>query len=116
MPLYLVQLSYTSRAWDILIKDPQNRLDLVRPAIEGMGGKIENAFLSFGEHDVVALFNMPDNVSAEAITMMFMAGGACKSVKITPLLTWSEGVEAMKKARKATYKPPESNPMLSRNE
>jgi uncharacterized protein with GYD domain len=116
MPFYLVQLSYTNKAWDILIKDPQNRLELVRPAIEDMGGKIENAFLSFGDYDVVALFNMPDNVGAEAITMMFMAGGAVGRVKITPLLTWTDGAEAMRKARKATYKPPESNPMLTRNE
>jgi uncharacterized protein with GYD domain len=116
MPFYLVQLSYTNKAWETLLREPQNRLEHVRPAIEDMGGKIESAFLSFGEYDVVALFQMPDNVSAEAVTMMFMAGGASRRVKITPLLTWEEGVESMWKARKATYKPPESNPMITRTE
>jgi uncharacterized protein with GYD domain len=115
MPFYLVQLSYTGTAWNTLIKEPQNRLELVRPSIEDLGGKVENAFLSFGEYDVVALFQLPSNVDAAAVSMMFMAGGAPRQVKITPLLTWEEGVQAMKKAKKATYAPPKKNPMLDRD-
>ena len=48
---------------------------------------------------------MPDNVSAAGIAMAFASGGACKSVKTTPLLTVEEGVEAMKKAGKTGYRP-----------
>jgi hypothetical protein len=32
-------------------------------------------------------------------------GGACKSVKTTPLLTIAEGIEAMKKAAECGYRP-----------
>jgi uncharacterized protein with GYD domain len=114
MPFYLVQLSYTNIAWNTLIKEPQNRLELVRPAIENLGGKVEFAFLSFGEFDVVALFELPNNVDAAVVSMLFMAGGAPRQVKITPLMTWDEGVQAMKKAKKANYTPPKKNPMLDR--
>jgi hypothetical protein len=38
--------------------------------------------------------------------MAVAAGGACKSVKTTPLLSTEEGIEAEKKAAKARYTPP----------
>jgi uncharacterized protein with GYD domain len=105
MPHYMSQVAYTPEGWAALLKKPQNRVDAVRPAVEKLGGKIESAYLSFGEYDVVLVVEMPDSVSAAAISMAFAAGGACKAVKTTPLLTIDEGVEAMKKAAKSGYKP-----------
>jgi len=116
VPYYLVQASYTERYWDVLIKNPQNRVEALRPVIESLGGKIENAFLAFGDYDVVAILQMPENVNAAALSMALMAGGAVNKVKTTPLVTWEEGVEAMKKAHKAAYQPPKSSPMLLRSE
>jgi hypothetical protein len=49
---------------------------------------------------------MPDNITAAAIAMSFAAGGAVKALKTTPLLTWSEGIKAMRKATKSGYRPP----------
>jgi hypothetical protein len=48
---------------------------------------------------------MPDNVSAAAFALAIAAGGACKNVKTTPLLTAEEGIKAMKKAGGSGYKP-----------
>ena len=47
---------------------------------------------------------MPSNVDAGAISIAFAAGGACKAVKTTPLLTVGESVEAMKKAAESEYR------------
>ncbi|MGA2076301.1 MAG: GYD domain-containing protein [Terriglobia bacterium] len=105
MPHYLTQVAYTSECWGALLKKPQDRIEAVRPAVEKLGGKIESAYLSFGDYDVVVVVEMPDSVSAAALSMAFEAGGACKAVKTTPLLTIDEGVEAMKKAAKSGYKP-----------
>jgi hypothetical protein len=41
---------------------------------------------------------LPSNVDAGAIAIAFAAGGACKAVKTTPLLTVEEAIEAMNKA------------------
>jgi hypothetical protein len=49
---------------------------------------------------------MPDNVSAAAFSVAASAGGAIKAIKTTPLLSLEDGVEAMKKAATAGYKPP----------
>lgn len=114
MLYFLVQVSYTSKAWNALVREPQNRLDVMRPIIENLGGKIESAYLAFGDYDVLGILQMPDNTSAAALSMAMMAGGGVKKVKTVPLMPWNEGVEAMRKAKKAAYKPPELNPMLDR--
>jgi len=47
---------------------------------------------------------MPSNADAGAIGIAFAAGGACKAVKTTPLLTVDEAVEAVKKAVGSEYR------------
>jgi uncharacterized protein with GYD domain len=106
MAYYMVQVAYTPEALATLIKHPQNRLEVIRPVAEQLGGKVEQAWMSFGEYDVVVVCQMPDNLSAAAFALAAGAGGALKAIKTTPLLTIEEGVEGMKKAAKAGYRPP----------
>jgi uncharacterized protein with GYD domain len=105
MPLYLTQVAYTQESWQALINNPQNRIDAIRPAIEKLGGKVVNGYFAFGDYDIVAITEMPDNVSAAAIAIAFAAGGSCKAVRTTPLLSTAEGVEALKKAANSGYRP-----------
>ena len=106
MPHYLVQLSYTKEAVQALVENPQNRLEAVRPAFEELGVTIREGFLAFGDYDVVFLVEAPDNVRAAAISMAATAGGAISEYKTTPLMTWEEGVEAMRAAGGSGYRPP----------
>jgi uncharacterized protein with GYD domain len=106
MAHYLFQVSYTAAAWAAFLKNPQDRSKAVQGAIEELGGKVEGFWLSFGESDIVGVIQMPDNVSAAAFAIAVAAGGACKSVKTTPLLTMDEGQAAMKKAAGSKYRPP----------
>jgi uncharacterized protein with GYD domain len=104
MPHYLTEISYTPQAWEALMKNPQDRIDIVRKPIEKLGGKMETFYFAFGGHDVVGILEMPDNISAAAIAIAFAGGGACKSVKTTPLMTAAESIEALKKAGSCGYK------------
>jgi uncharacterized protein with GYD domain len=106
VPSYLIQVAYTPDAWAAMVKHPQNRLDAVRPVVEKLGGKLEHAWLAFGEYDVISVVEMPDNTNAAAFAMAAAAGGAMKAFKTTPLLSVEEGVEAMRKAQGAGYRPP----------
>lgn len=106
MPRYLLRASYTSEAWAAMLKNPQNRRDAVRPVIEGMGGKLESFYFAFGESDAFLIADMPDNVSAAAISMAVAASGSLASVSTTVLMTPEEGMEAMKKAGGVGYRPP----------
>ncbi len=106
MAYYLVQAAYSTEAWGAMVKNPQNRLEAVQPVAKRLGGTLENAWLAFGEYDVVAIFNMPDNVSAAALSVAATASGALKAIKTTPLLTVEEGIEVMRKAGASGYRAP----------
>lgn len=105
MAEYLLQLSYTAPAWAAMLKKPENRAEAVRKSIEKLGGTIKGFWMSFGDHDIIGILEMPDNISAAAFAMAIAAGGACTNVKTTPLLSIDEGIAAMKKAGSSGYKP-----------
>jgi uncharacterized protein with GYD domain len=106
MAHYLFQVAYTPQAWATLIKNPHDRIEVVRPVLRKLGGDIEVSYLAFGDYDLVGIMNLPSNVEAAAFSLAASAGGAIKSIKTTPLMTVAEGVEAMKKAAAAGYVPP----------
>jgi len=108
MPLYMHQVAYSVEGWNAVISKPQNRIEAIRSAIEKLGGKVVNGWFSFGAYDVVAITDMPNNVSAAAIGIAFAGGGACKSVNTTPLLTQEEALQAMKQAAECGYRPPKA--------
>ena len=106
MPAYLLQLSYTSEAWSALVKDPEDRARMARSLAEAAGGRNLGFWLTLGDHDAVALFEMPDQTSVAALTMAVAAGGAVSDIKATPLMSPDEAVKAMAKAQTLEYRPP----------
>ena len=108
MPQYMTQVSYTDQAWQSLVSNPQNRFEALRPVFEKLGGRITNAWFAFGDYDVVIISELPDNATAAALAIAAAAGGACKSIKTTPLLDATEGLEAMKLAAGSGYRAPAS--------
>lgn len=105
MASFLLQVGYTPEAWSTMIHHPQDRSQAIKGAIEKLGGHMEKSWLSFGDYDIISVVEMPDSVSAAAFSMAVAAGGACRSVKTTPLLSMAEGLDAMKKAATCGYKP-----------
>jgi uncharacterized protein with GYD domain len=105
MPSYLVQTSYTAEALAALVKNPQNRTEVIRKSVENLGGKLVGAWMSFGDQDVVLIIDMPDNISAAAMVLAACAGGSLKGTKTTPLFTIDEGIAAVKKAATSGYTP-----------
>jgi uncharacterized protein with GYD domain len=92
-----------------MVQNPQDRSKAVAGAIRKLGGKIGTFYAAFGDHDIVGVIEMPDNVSAAAFSIAVAAGGACKSVKTTPLIPMADMVEAMSKAATCGYKPAQAS-------
>jgi uncharacterized protein with GYD domain len=105
MPSYLVQVAYTPETVAAFVAQPQDRTDAISKVVKKLGGKPGKLYLSFGDYDVVGIYEMPDNVSAAAFALAISAGGACRSIKTTPLMTGDEAVAAMEKAGGSGYKP-----------
>jgi uncharacterized protein with GYD domain len=68
------------------------------------GGKLHTSFFAFGAFDVIAITDMPDNISAAALAIAFAASGSVRSIQTTPLMTAPQAVEALRKAGTCGYK------------
>ncbi|HLG69224.1 MAG TPA: GYD domain-containing protein [Chloroflexota bacterium] len=96
MPLFMYQCSYTPESLAAQIKDPKDRLEVVKPAIEAIGGRLLAGGYPFGESDILAIYEAPSDTAAAAIALAFAAGGALRSGKTTKLLSGAEWVEALR--------------------
>ena len=105
MAFYLFQAAYNTDGWKGLLANPQDRMEAIKPAIEQLDGSLVAGWLAFGEHDIVAIVELPTNVSAAALSMAFGAGGTVKNVKTTPLMTMDEATAAMELAAESLYVP-----------
>jgi uncharacterized protein with GYD domain len=64
--------------------------------IDSMGGKLEAFYYAFGETDLYAIVEMPDNVSVAAFALTVAASGAV-TLKTTVLTTPQEIDKGVKK-------------------
>ena len=104
MSKYLIQASYTADGLRGLQKDKASgRKTAVSAAAEGLGGKLEALYYALGEHDVIAIVDMPDNISATALSLAVSATGLVRT-KTTALLTVEETDKALQKS--VTYRAP----------
>jgi uncharacterized protein with GYD domain len=90
MPKYLAQASYNAEGVKGLAHDSgTTRKAAVAHAIESLGGKLESFYFAFGNNDVVAILDLPDNGAAARFAMKVAASGQAQ-IKTTPLLAPEE--------------------------
>jgi uncharacterized protein with GYD domain len=98
MPKYLVQASYTPEGVQGLQKDKASgRKTAVENVLKGIGGKLESLYFAFGDVDVFIVCDIPDNVSAAALSLAVSAKGLVR-IKTLPLLTVEEIDQALSKS------------------
>ena len=104
MAKYLVMANYTEEGLKGLLKDGgSKRREAVEKAVKGLGGTLECFYYAFGDVDVLAVFDLPDNVSATAFALMVTAAGGA-TLTTTVLITPEEVDQAAKKT--LDYRPP----------
>ncbi|MBV9171163.1 MAG: GYD domain-containing protein [Gammaproteobacteria bacterium] len=105
MSLYLYQAAYTPESLATQMRNPQDRLEAVRPAIEAHGGKLLGGGFAFGEYDVMVMCDMPSDTAMAAFALAVGAGGAVRNTRTTKLLSGQEYVEALRGASGSQYRP-----------
>jgi len=104
MPKYLIEASYTAEGLRGLQKDKASgRKQAVTKLVESLEGKVEAMYFALGEHDVVIITDLPDTVSAAALSLGVSATGLVRT-KSTELLTAEETDRALSK--KISYRGP----------
>jgi uncharacterized protein with GYD domain len=102
----MVEASYTAQGLKgVLEGGGSSRPDAVKRMTESLGGSLEAFYFAFGDTDVYAVIEMPDNVSTAAVAMAINASGSV-TVKTTVLLTPEEVDQATQKS--VDYAPPGS--------
>lgn len=104
MPKYLVVGSYTAEGVRGLLKDGgSKRRQSAEAALKSVGARLESFYFAFGDHDIVAIIDAPDNATIAAASMAISASGAVEA-KTVVLLTPEEVDQAAKKT--VAYQPP----------
>lgn len=99
MALYMYQASYSAKSMAAQLKEPQDPMEAIRPALEELGATILVAGFPFGEYDMLVVYEAPDDMTAASVAMAVAAEGEVKSAKTTRLLSGQEWLESLRKRR-----------------
>jgi len=86
MPTYISLVNYTGQGV-ANITDSPDRLDDAKDLAEAMGGDFKKWYLTFGEHDAVAIAEFPDD---ETYAQFALAVNRLGSVTTTTLKAFTE--------------------------
>ena len=105
MPKYLLKANYTAPAGvqGLLSEGGTKRRETATQAIEGVGGTVESFYYAFGDTDVYAIVDAPDNATITSVSLTLNATGAV-SIETVPLITPEEVDAAV--AMQVDYRPP----------
>jgi uncharacterized protein with GYD domain len=104
MPKYLAVASYTSEGIKGLTRaGGVSRRTVVEKLLKSLGGRLEAFYFAFGENDAYLILDVPDNLTAAAISLAVAGAGATR-MKTIELLTPEEIDRAMEKH--VDYTPP----------
>jgi uncharacterized protein with GYD domain len=106
MPKYLAEGRYTPDGVKGIAHEggSRRRADIAK-TVESAGGKLESVYFAFGDADFFIIFDVPDNVSAAALSLAANQSGFVTS-KIIVLMTPEEMDQAIKKSAGIEYLPP----------
>ena len=104
MPKYLVEAAYTAEGIRGLHKDKASgRKQAVVKAVESLEGKLESFYFAFGVRDVVVIVDLPDAVSAAALSLAVSSTGLVRTT-VTSLLSVEDTDRAL--GKKLSYRGP----------
>jgi uncharacterized protein with GYD domain len=111
MHRYILYFKYSDSAVKAMTENPQDRAAQAAKLYESFGGKMESIYWypSGGEYDGFAIGQAPDDVTAEAQSLMLRSSGNFPNIKVIPLMTSEEFKTAtMEKVKnvKSGYAPP----------
>lgn len=106
MGKYLIKGNYTPEGTKgLLNKGGSQRKAVVEKMVNNLGGTIEAFYYAFGDPDIYVIVDMPDVVTATAISLVVNASGAVQ-ISTIPLITPEQVDQACKKS--IEYSPPGS--------
>lgn len=106
MAKYLCEVHYTADGIQGVIADGASRRKAaVDKAVKSLGGRVEAFYFCFGDRDAILILDMPNPISAAALSLVVGSSGLVH-VTVTPLLTIADVDKAVR--LHPAYAPPGS--------
>lgn len=107
MPHYMFHARYSTDALKAMVDTPQDREAAAKIVVESVGGTLHAMYFCFGDDDVIAIIEAPDDQAMAACALAVGSSGAFSSGGTTKLMTSAEAMAAMKQAQeaRASYTP-----------
>ena len=97
MSKYLLHGSYTEEGLKGLLEEGgSKRRQAAEQVVQSVGGTVEAYYFAFGDNDFFLIADLPDNVSATALSLVGNSTGTINA-KVTVLLTPADVDEATKR-------------------
>jgi uncharacterized protein with GYD domain len=105
---YAFFFTYTSEAWAKMTQSPGDRAATVRQLADSMGGSLESIYWMTGAQDGLVIVNLPDSVSAAALSIAVGSSGSFKSLETHELFSQEQLSQILSRSKDATgaYRPP----------
>ncbi len=69
MPTYVMLANWTDQGLKA-INDGPKRVDTAKKMLEEMGGTVRSLYMTMGQHDMVGIYDAPDDAVAARFTLM----------------------------------------------
>jgi uncharacterized protein with GYD domain len=86
MPTYVMLANWTEQGMRA-INDSPKRIDAAKKSLEEMGGQFRSIYMTMGAHDLVMIYDAPDDAVAARFTLML---GHLGNVRTTSLKAFPE--------------------------
>ncbi len=81
MPTYISLMNWTDQGVREVKNSPQ-RLDAAKAAAKKLGGEFKLFYMTFGEYDMVAISDFPDDATAARFALTAGMGGALRGTTL----------------------------------
>jgi uncharacterized protein with GYD domain len=96
MPTYIALTNWTDQGARA-IGDSPARLDAAKKMLGDMGGQVRAFYMTMGEHDMVLIYEAPDDAVAARFTLMLAKAGnvRTKTLKAFPEQAYREVINSL---------------------
>lgn len=106
MPMYMTLFTFKGETLKSFMKKPTDRAAAVDQAAKSVGGRLESYYWMLGQHDGVAIFEMPDSATAAKFVITVSSTGAFDHLETHELFTSQDVLGLMRSPRAVEYAAP----------
>jgi uncharacterized protein with GYD domain len=108
MSTYLTYFTYTKESMRTMVRHPEDREEAARKVVGAAGGRLLSFYWMLGDHDGLAIYEVPDATGAAGVSAAISASGRIAELRTVQLLDSAEVRRSLELAKEvaAEYEPP----------